>query len=255
MIYTCKPSKIAIYVNSSRKSISAIKRELGCDAIINGGLYDMSTWTPCGFLRVDGATKHRESWFTIGCGWGEDNKLVMTHSDNMDNFRNYLSCVALIYGGDNALYYDKATLGGRRGRSAIGMKADGTLVLYCTQDGLDATTPEQLQTQMLSLGCVSALMLDGGASCHCVFPSGIIPANKNRPFVHNYIAVWTEQGKNDCPYPAPTRNLGYYSRGDDVRWLQWQLIRRGHPLSGCDGILGPNTLRESLKFAVEELKK
>lgn len=42
------------------------------------------------------------------------------------------------------------------------------------------------------------------------------------------------------PYPVPTKNLKKGSRGNDVRWVQYQLTKRGYHLV-CDGIFGAKT--------------
>ena len=42
------------------------------------------------------------------------------------------------------------------------------------------------------------------------------------------------------PYPVPTKNLKKGSRGNDVRWLQYELTQRGYHLI-CDGIFGAKT--------------
>lgn len=42
-------------------------------------------------------------------------------------------------------------------------------------------------------------------------------------------------------YPAPTRVLKKGTRGDDVKWLQWELKHRGYPVGDIDGIYGTKT--------------
>ena len=42
------------------------------------------------------------------------------------------------------------------------------------------------------------------------------------------------------PYPSPARVLNNGMRGDDVKWLQWELTREGIPLT-IDGIFGNKT--------------
>ena len=237
MYYICKPTKIQLYINSARKSLFAIKKELGCDVLINGGLYDMSKFIPYCWLRKDGVNLHVENWSDWGYGWDSDT-LVMDTSNNEAYYRNFIACVALLR--DNfaikPLYYDSA-LGGRRGRTAIGVKSDSKVLVFCTKDGTaDAMTPEQLQTKMQQLGCVSALMLDGGASSQCYMPTGIIQSSR---IVHNYIAFWThtapEQSNPQCPYAEPTGNIRWGSIGSGAKWVQWQLNRHGASLD-VDGL-------------------
>lgn len=42
-------------------------------------------------------------------------------------------------------------------------------------------------------------------------------------------------------YPEPTRTLKKGSKGDDVKWLQWELTNLGYPVGNIDGIYGPKT--------------
>ena len=44
----------------------------------------------------------------------------------------------------------------------------------------------------------------------------------------------------DCPYPEPTANVAYGAAGEGVKWIQWQLNRRGEDLA-VDGIFGSGT--------------
>lgn len=200
MYYVCRPSKVQIYVNSARKTMAQIKKELGCDIIINGGIYNMSTFVPYCWLKADGKLLASDHYTYFGYGWNAYN-LIMDSSVNIGKYQNFIACVAMLKDGQNLdLIYDTA-MGGRRGRSAIGMRADGQVVVYCTKDGSAyATTPEQLQTEMLNLGCVSALMLDGGLSSQCIMPNGTITSTRDGGVVaiHNYILIWIAK-ENTAP--------------------------------------------------------
>lgn len=44
------------------------------------------------------------------------------------------------------------------------------------------------------------------------------------------------------PYPEPTKNIRLNSRGNDVRWLQYELNRKGHYKLIIDGIAGKKTI-------------
>lgn len=236
MICICKPTRISIYVNSGRKSAAAIKKELGCDALINGGLFNMSLFYPNCWLRVDSRTLHSESWSDWGYGWETSNP-VMDSSANIVRYRNFISCVCLLRNGKPEPLNYPADLGGRRGRSAIGFRSDGSMVLWCTQDGTYPLTPERLQEEMRAIGCVSALMLDSGGSSQCITPEGTVSASR---IVHNFIAVWTgnySETPNTCPYAEPTKNVRWGSIGAGAKWAQWQLNRHGAALT-VDGIFG-----------------
>lgn len=186
MYYVCKPSKVSIYVNTGRKTMAQVKKETGADIIINGGIYNMSNFVPYCWLKADGKLLASDHYTYFGYGWNAYN-LIMDTSANIGKYQNYIACVAMLKDGQKLdLIYD-AAMGGKRGRSAIGVRQDGQVVVWCTQDGAYALTPEQLREEMRKLGCVSAMMLDGGGSCQCVMPTGQITSSR---IVQNYICVW-----------------------------------------------------------------
>lgn len=200
MYYVAKPSKIQIYVNTARKTMAQIKKETGCDIIINGGIYNMSTFVPYCWLKADGKLLASDHYTYYGYGWNAYN-MVMDSSVNIGKYSNFIACVAMLKDGQKLdLIYNKE-MGGRRGRTAIGLRSDGKVVAWCTQDGAYALTPEQLQTEMQNLGCVSALMLDGGGSSQCIMPNGSITSSR---IVQNYIAIWIAK-ENPAPPPQNTQ--------------------------------------------------
>lgn len=213
MYYVCKPGKIALYINTGRKAMSSIQKEIGCDIIINGGIFDMSTFHPYCWLKADGKILNSESWHRMGYGW-DRNKLIYDTSANIGKYQNYIQCVELPYDLSEKPSYPDA-MGGRRGRSAIGVQPDGSVVVWCTQDGSYALTPEQLQAEMHNLGCASSVMLDSGGSCQCITPTGRIVSQR---IVQNFICVWlnannevtnpqkpacTDGTKESCKYRPP----------------------------------------------------
>ena len=61
-----------------------------------------------------------------------------------------------------------------------------------------------------------------------------------------YLIYFYPQKLGDkCPYNAPTNVLRYNSHGDDVKWLQWQLINLGFfcGKAGIDGWYGQGTYK------------
>ena len=202
MYYVAKPKKIQIYINSSRKTIAQIQKELGCDIIINGGLYNMSTFKPCCWLKADGKILNSEDWHAFGYGWNAYN-LVMDTSANVAKYSNYINCVEIIREGKltSPMYYDTA-MGGKRGRTAIGLRDDGNVVVWCTSDGAYSLTPEQLQVEMKNLGCASAIMLDGGGSCQAIMPNGSVTSAR---IVQNFICIWIAKETTAPPQNTQTQ--------------------------------------------------
>lgn len=195
MIYTCKPAKIRVYLNNTRpyKSMAAIKAETGCDIIINGQMFNMASVTPCQNMRVDGKTLAYEDKY-LGYGWDAgDTGLTLTR--DYATYDNFLSCVPLIDAG-KALKLEygvdyPAALGGVRGRTAIGMLSDGRIAIFCSKDGTSGgRSMDGIQDEMLKLGCVTALNLDGGGSSCCITPEGKVTTTRT---IYNYICIWEDK--------------------------------------------------------------
>lgn len=58
------------------------------------------------------------------------------------------------------------------------------------------------------------------------------------------------ENPNRNPYAEPTKNVKYNTRGNDVRWLQVELNRRGFKLA-VDGIAGSKTIDALMEFQKE----
>lgn len=181
--------RIGIVFGNGR-SMAQVKAAAGCDWIINGGLYDFSTGKPVALLKAGGKVYATESWRAWGYAWDTGPDLAMEIIP-AEHKANYITCLPLLIpwaGPDTALAYDKASLGGKRGRSAIAV-GSGKLMLYCSGDGTaDGKTPEALQQELHTMGAETALMLDSGGSSQCDFGDGQSICSSRR--VNNYICVW-----------------------------------------------------------------
>lgn len=179
-----KIDKIDIYVNSKKKSMDKIKKELGCDYLINAGLFQMNTFKPINKLVADGKVLSNANGM-LGFSFN-GNKTVLSYENNVNYPEHVSGYPCLLKSGQKAYTSTPAGLSGRRGRSAIGYGTHA-LVLYCCSDGNDAMTLDELTAKMRSLGCVDAINLDGGGSSQCDFAGSQIKSNR---IVHNYIAIW-----------------------------------------------------------------
>ena len=179
--------KIQIYLNTSRKSMTAIQKETGADYIINGTLFNMSTFKPNCHLRVDGRTICTPAYDVAGYAWNDGPDISIDTLPDPTQ-RNYIACTPLVLDGKPIanLTYDPGQ-GGKRGRTAIGIKGD-RLALYCTRDGgTMERTPETLRDDLAAAGWESAVMLDGGGSSQCWFRGQTI---KSTRAVHDLILVY-----------------------------------------------------------------
>ena len=179
--------RIQIYLNTSRESLAAIQKETGADYIINGTLYNMETFKPNCHLRVDGRTICTPAYDVAGYAWNDGPDISIDTLPDPTQ-RNYIACTPLVLDGKPIanLTYDPGQ-GGKRGRTAIGIKED-RLALYCTRDGGTMTrTPEALRDDLAAAGWESAVMLDGGGSSQCYFKGDTIKATR---VVHDLILVY-----------------------------------------------------------------
>lgn len=179
--------KIQIYVNTAKRSLSAIQAETGADYIINGTLYNMRTFEPNCHLKADGKVLCNPDYSVAGYAWNDGPDISMDTLPDPSQ-RNYIACTPLVVAGRALpeLTYDSGQ-GGKRGRTAMGIKGD-RLALYCTRDGgTMERTPEALRDDLAAAGWESAVMLDGGGSSQCYFQGETV---KSTRAVQNLILVY-----------------------------------------------------------------
>lgn len=121
---------------------------------------------------------------------------------------------------------------------------------FIVEDGF--VTLEGFARNGIAQGLDTLVNVDGGASKFLwwrgvtIFGSSRVPWNALALYEKVKEPVITVPSPSD--YPVPTRTLYFGCRGDDVRWLQDQLIKHGYGLSCADGIFGPNTFRAVVAY-------
>jgi len=222
MTYVCKPAKVSIYVNSKRKTLAEIKAETGCTAIINGGLFTMSNFSPVCHLKVDGRVLAADPYTYWGYGWSGNDVPTLTSNPNL--YDNYIACVCLVRDGVAEPLLYPADMGGARHRTAFGTFADGRVWIYASHEN---RTPEEMRTIALKAGVKDALLLDGGGSTQGIFPDGSVYGMRK---VHNCICIWDVNDK----------------RGDDTVFKIALGAGHGIGTAGkrCMKALDPNETRE-----------
>ena len=98
------------------------------------------------------------------------------------------SAVPLLKGGNKLERNLTPDVARPAARTAVGWLLDGRVLIWCDKMIL---TREQLQDKLLELGCVDALMFDGGGSTQGVFP---FPARKviSSRIVATFLCFWEE---------------------------------------------------------------
>lgn len=223
-----KVEKIKIYVNSGRKTKAKIKKDLGCDYLINAGLYTRKTFTPENLLVVDGKTLSNSKG-KYGMSFCNGSATISYENQTLspDHVSGY---PCLLLKGQKAFTSTPSGLGGSRGRSAIGYGTHA-IVLYCCSDGSDGLYLNDLAQKMRDLGCVNAINLDGGGSSQCDFLGKEVYSSR---IVHNYIAIWLKhdgetktvsvrtklnirQGAPNALGVNTSKVIGTYSNGERVK--------------------------------------
>ena len=195
--------RIAIVVTRGTKTLAQVAAEArsahpDCEVyVLNGGVYSGAKAVM--HLRSDGYTYAEDPYSYWGYAWdvGPDIAMGLVPCGKA----NYINCVELIrQGTPNPKPQYNPDMGGRRGRTAMGIK-DGYLMLYVSGDGTaDAKSPEELRNELAGLGWESALMLDGGVSSQCDFNGAKIYSGRK---VHNYIVVYVRREAGDKKEDKP----------------------------------------------------
>ena len=194
--------KISIYPTDCNKTLRQVKADTGADYIINGTLYNMATGAVNCHLKAAGAVIAKPDYTVCGYAWGMGQDIAMTALPC--DAANYIACTPLLVGGKplDKLTYDPGQ-GGKRGRTAIGIKG-ANLALYCAKDGTSAArTPEALRDDLTAAGWDSAIMLDGGASSQCDLAGTAVRSSARQ--VQHWICVWVN--KNTKEEDKPVCNL------------------------------------------------
>ena len=198
--------RIELRVTNCRKTLSQVKEETGAHYVLNGGM-----WNPdgsaCPLLKVGGVMRSGTPWRAMGYAWDKGPDIHMT--SEYGGADNFIAVTALIASGkpvDKPSY--GSAQGGKRGRSAIGLRG-GSLARYCSGDGTrDAATTETLRDELAGLGWSSAVMLDGGGSSQCDFGGERITASRK---VHNWICVYLKQGGTETPPEQEDKPMSKYT--------------------------------------------
>lgn len=179
-------ARAALYVNDKRKTMAQIKAELGCQYLLNAGLFDLNTFRPMNLLVKDGKTLSASRG---KFGYSLQGASVAFSYENNVGFSDHVSGYpCLVRNGALENAPDPAGLSGKRARSAVGLTPDA-LILRAVDGGF---TLSMLAADMKSRGCANAVNLDGGGSTQCSFPNGSITSSR---IVHNYLAIWTKPKK------------------------------------------------------------
>lgn len=176
--------KLQYAYEPKRTRTSTMAKSHNAVAAVNGSFFDMDNHNPICHLRINGVeigentpgkdTLNRK-YYQYGTLVFNDKDVRIVHTDSARLWERSLpdknimtAGPLLIYqGNDLPMRNDLSFVNSRHNRTAVGIKADGTILLF-TVDGRtkqsEGMTLDELIATLRWLGCQDALNLDGGGS-------------------------------------------------------------------------------------------
>ncbi len=172
--------------NNKTESLASVKARTGADIIINGGTFNMTTGAPESYVTING--KNLAEGYS-GYGYGISGNILDWSWRNALGLNDFIGAYGLLVtAGEVDINLTENR--GKRQRTAIGYTANDELVIYCTTDGVDY---EPLANELINMGCITAINLDGGGSTQWHSPESDFSSGRA---VSWWICVYlTEDGK------------------------------------------------------------
>ena len=184
-----RASRMEVFDNHElRLTAEQVKARTGCTHIINAYFFDndkksKTYLAPCGWTVVNGVTVSMDQYHDWGLGAEKNGRPVMTVDRDGAWF---ISGVPLLKGGAKLARNLTPDVAAPSARTAVGWMADGRMLIWCDKMIL---TREQLQDNLLALGCVDGLMMDGGGSTQGIFPEDRLISSR---IVATFVCIWAE---------------------------------------------------------------
>ncbi len=155
-----------------RDQAYAAEKKLGVNVVagVNGDFYNMQTGAPTGTFIMNGTVYHVNNNWNYFAILNDGTAVIGSGALDTSNVKECIGGPAVLL--KDGVYTSDVLNSGygvdQLPRTAVGIKADGSVVLYVA-DGRQAPkscgqTFKQLADAMLAMGCVDALSLDGGGS-------------------------------------------------------------------------------------------
>lgn len=253
-VYKQKSIARMCFVEGNGLTASNVKEKVGCNDILNAAFYgtykDSNGKTylkPSFHLKNEGKVLADPGWKYTGILWDivTDSTPLAFHMGAVPDSSadNYISGYILL--GPNNTINDPLDKNipsrlTKRGRTLIGMKANGDIVIHICGDGTsDAKTAAQCRQYMYDLGCTICVMLDGGGSSQCdltnTTKNGIVTSGQNLVIkstraVYNYLCIWYAPD----PEPVPETvtyyrvQVGAFTNVNNAKRLQAELKNKGY---------------------------
>ena len=196
------------------ESILSAKKRTGADYIINANFFDMRTGKTQGEV-VDEGKVLSSGMNPYGYGFIDKKTPVFSYKNNVKAIDFVGGYPCLLRNGKvdpmtakylNGMDYDR-----KRGRTAIGLTNDSFVVRVIPDKTLyPRKTIPGMVAEMVTLGCINAINLDGGGSSQFVSPDKTFNSGRN---VDGFICIWTKKQGTE-----PPKTTEYYTvqKGDNL---------------------------------------
>ncbi|ODU56961.1 MAG: hypothetical protein ABT01_02950 [Clostridium sp. SCN 57-10] len=179
-------AKTQCIIGAPRTLSEAEKLAPGAHILINTAIFEFGSGEILSRVVADGATKGKSA--TWGIGFPTSGNPVWTW-DNAAGAEHYVG--AYTYAVRDGQNKDGLKDNAKRGRTALGLTAEGELVVYLVTDGdTQACSTATLCQRLLDMGCVNAINLDGGGSSQGVTPAGRYDSGRKVPA---WLALWMKE--------------------------------------------------------------
>jgi hypothetical protein len=176
-----------------KNAYARLKKELGRapDFLMNGELFDFGSRKAASDVVSNGVVFRLTEGY--GIAFPENKKAVFSYKNNVKAGDYIGAYPVLVRNGKEENVSIPAGIGGRRGRTALGV-GNGNLYVALIPDTSGTTIPE-LRKAFIKVGATDAINLDGGVSTQCYAPEGNHFTSRN---VRGFVGVWLKQGVGEA---------------------------------------------------------
>ncbi len=157
------------------------------DFLINAELFDFTTRKAASDVVSNGEIQRLGEGY--GIAFPNNNTAVFSYKNNV-GAKDYIGAYPVLVRNGKEETTVPAGIGGRRGRTALGVSEESVFVAVVPDSATGSTLPE-LRRAFVNFGATNAINLDGGGSTQFYAPQGNYFSG--RP-VRGFIAIWVKGG-------------------------------------------------------------
>lgn len=253
-------ARVELFLNVNAWTLEQVVANKKPDVAVEGTFY-LSNWKAACHTKVNGEIVSNDSGYqAYGYAWdtGPDIDMFLIPGGEAAKKSNYLTCCQLVNLGKQfqTLYFNE-DVAGVRGRGAVLLFQDAVGVYACT-DGADGLDPYSLRDLCVSLGCRSAVMMDGGHKVN-FYDRASGTMLKGGEKSQNYILIYLTEEKEKQPMSGrghivcldPGHGPDTVNGSPDGTYkekeLAWDMYTRIRPLLEGQGIATVCTRTEDTK--------